>query len=68
MDFTSTIHFREFFRVGPPAVPTVKGVVGGLLFSLGDIGKRYSDVAAIYTTTEFLSLFSIFVVGFTAFE
>ena len=57
MDFTITSHSCEFVKVDPPSVPTVIGLVGGLLYSMGVIGRRYIDVASLSATTESLSLF-----------
>ena len=60
IDLTRISHSCGFFRVDPPDVPTVIVLEGGILFSLGYVGKRYMDVATMYTTTESLLLFSIF--------
>ena len=68
IDLTRISHSCEFFRVGPPVVPTVIVLDSGILFSLGYVGKRYMDVATMYTTTESLLLFSIFEVGVADFE
>ena len=43
-------------------------MVGGILFSFGDVGRRYMYVDVLSDTTKSLSLFSIFVVGVTKFE
>ena len=59
MDLTRIFHLFEFVKVDPPTVPTVIGMVGGILFSLGAVGKRYMDVALLSATPESLSLLSI---------
>ena len=59
MDFTRILHLREFVKVDTPAVPTVIGMVGELLLSLGAICIRYMDVAPLPDTPGYLSLFFI---------
>ena len=65
---TRILHSCEFVKLDPPTVPTVISLVGGLLFLLVAVGKRYMDVNSLSATPESLSLFSIFVVGFADFE
>ena len=68
MKLTRILPSCEFLEFDLPVVPTVIVLVGGFLFSLRYIGKRYMDVSPLYATPESLSLFSIFVVGVTDFE
>ena len=62
MDLTSIFHSCEFVKVDPPIDPTVIGMVSVILFSLGEVGRRYTDVAPLSDTPDSLSLFSVFVV------
>ena len=48
MKLTMMSHSCEFVKIDPPAVPTVIGLFGGLLFLLGDLGKRYMEVSPMY--------------------
>ena len=63
MDLTRMPHSCEFFKVDPPSVPTVTGMVGGILFLLGSVCRRYMDVALLSVTPNFLSPFIIFCGG-----
>ena len=65
---TRIMHLCEFVKVNPSVDPTVLGIFGGLLFSLGAVGRSYMDVATLSTTPELLSLFLFFVVGVADFE
>ena len=67
MYLTSILHSCEFVKVDPPAVPTVICIVGGPLFSLSVVGRRYMDFDKLSATPELLSLFFL-VVGVTDFE
>ena len=51
------------FQADPPDVPTVIGFIGGLLFSLGAVVRRYINVSLLSTILESLLLFSIFCGG-----
>ena len=59
-NLTRISHPCEFVKVDPTAMPTIIGLVDGLLCSLGTTGKRYMDVAPLSATPESLYLFSIF--------
>ena len=63
MNLTRIFHSCESINLDLPAVTTVIGIVGGILFSLGAIDRKYMDVAPMYVTPELLSLFSIFCGG-----
>ena len=58
MELTRILHLCGFVKVDSHAIPTVKGLVGDILLSLDDTGKRYMDVAPLCSTPESLSLFS----------
>ena len=63
MDLTRMPHSCEFFKFDHPSVKTVTGIVGGILFLLGSVCRRYMDVAPLSVTPKFLSLFYIFCGG-----
>ena len=63
MDLTWILHSCEFVKVYPLYVPTVIDLVGGILFSLGAIDRRYLDVSLLSDIPESLFLFSIFCDG-----
>ena len=50
----------HFFNFDPPYLPTLIVLVGGLLFSLGSLHRRYVNVAPLSVTPKSLSLFSFF--------
>ena len=50
--FTRISHSCKIFKVDPPAVATVIGLVGGILFSLGAVGRRYMGVAISYALSS----------------
>ena len=60
MDLTRILRSCGFVKVGPLAVQTVIGLVGGILFWLGVVVRRYMDVSLMSATPKSLSLFSIF--------
>ena len=63
MDLTRIPHSCEIFKIYPTAITTVIGLVGGILFSLGAIDRRYLDVSLLSDIPESLFLFSIFCDG-----
>ena len=50
MNLTRIFHSCESINLDLPAVTTVIGIVGGILFSLGAIGKRYMKVDPLSDT------------------
>ena len=60
MDLNNILQSCELVKVDTPNVPTVIGMVGGILFSFGAVGSKYMDVATLSGTPESLLLFSIF--------
>ena len=50
MELTRILHSCECFRVYNTVVLTAMGLVGGILFSLGAIGKRYMKVDPLSDT------------------
>ena len=68
MYLTRIYNSCEFVKVDPPTFKIVIGLVSGLLFSLGAVGRKYMDVAPLSSRPELLLLFYIFVVGVSDFE
>ena len=50
MDLNRISHSCGFVKVDPPDVKTVIGLVGGLLFSLGAVRRRYIVVDPLSDT------------------
>ena len=63
MYFTRIYHSFEYVKVDPPDITAIIGLFSGLIFSLGNVGRRYMDVAPLSNTPDLLFLFSIFLVG-----
>ena len=62
MDLAIIPNSCEFVKVDPTTKTTTIGLVGGILFSLGTVVRIYMDVAPLYASPKYLSLFSIFFV------
>ena len=47
MGFTIILNLCKFVKVDNTAMPTVIGLVNGLLFSLDYVSRRYIDIATL---------------------
>ena len=68
MEVCGIFHSCEFVKVDPPDVPTVIGLVSGVLFSLGAIGLTYMNISHYLPRLSRCHNFLFFVAGVDDFE